>query len=862
MHLIKNMLYKANRQNFCLQIFGAAILMLLLMTLNVTPVSAQGAVDIVFAVDESGSMNNEHTTLQQNIQTVIDGFQNAGLDWRFGLVTFGDSTNNGDPVITSALVNNTNALANLQVDLSGSTEPGFAATSLAVSNAMGFRPNAGTCVVLISDEDADLPPGTQLQAINDLQTQPATFFGIVNANSGNTQADYGPSPGSLAASTNGQVFSIANFVNNPNIVLNALTTACVVSLPAQICGTKFNDLNGNGTKDAGEPGLAGWSIFASDTPANGPSPVSYPPVQTGKGGRYCISVSAGTYTVSEIQQPPWLQTFPAQPGTHTVTVQPGQTVDNIDFGNRLPNGSIRGVKFWDVNGNGIRDYITQISGVNVLEPLLDGFQFMLFNSSTGGFVAGPVTINNANAGYVFSDIPPGDYFVQELPYPGWIQTHPAQNGVHQVTLAAGQNLQNINFGNKPCLAPCDSYIMGFKFVDRNHNGQWDSNEANARLGGVTIELLDASGNVIQTTTTNANGLYYFLNVPPGTYTVREQVPAGWLQTAPTTPGGVHTITISHGTNGIGLNFGNYSCRAGIIAYPDTRTEDSRGKRFVAESVADQQLERAYPLDTSFLTEAPIYRPKGCIVGTKFHDINGNGVQDGQEGPLAGFIFILQSVSNPSVTYEVTSDAAGNIHFVVPPGDYLLYEIDTLPGWILSPNSPSVYSVTVGNGGIVDGFDFGNLECERGRNVGGVCQCRSNKLDIKIASSSQRSAITGEKFNYVFNVTNVSKCTTSGEIVVNLTLPSGVHLVEKEWASDGWRCLEQNSGIQCTSQNPLKPRRSTSITAPVSVGADIDSEIQSCAIVVARDDNNYKNNAICTQSQVIRDTPHNLERERR
>ena len=35
-------------------------------------------------------------------------------------------------------------------------------------------------------------------------------------------------------------------------------------------GTKFEDLNGNGAKDAGEPGLPGWTISAyADANSNG-----------------------------------------------------------------------------------------------------------------------------------------------------------------------------------------------------------------------------------------------------------------------------------------------------------------------------------------------------------------------------------------------------------------------------------------------------------------------------------------------------------------------------------------------------------------------------------------------------------------
>jgi len=106
-----------------------------------------------------------------------------------------------------------------------------------------------------------------------------------------------------------------------------------VSQPGAICGVKWHDLNGNGVRDPGEPGLAGWTIEVRD--GNGNLVAS---ATTGKGGTYCIKkLPPGTYTVSEVLQPGWIQTAPqpVPPGTHTVTVASGQTVTGVDFGNRL-----------------------------------------------------------------------------------------------------------------------------------------------------------------------------------------------------------------------------------------------------------------------------------------------------------------------------------------------------------------------------------------------------------------------------------------------------------------------------------------------------------------------------------------------
>ena len=65
------------------------------------------------------------------------------------------------------------------------------------------------------------------------------------------------------------------------------------------------------------------------------------------------------------------------------------------------------------------------------------------------------------------------------------------------------------------------------FSDDNNNGLQDPGEDNIGDKGKTIEitLLDAAGNVVATTTTDANGSYVFDNLLPGNYVVEFLPPA-------------------------------------------------------------------------------------------------------------------------------------------------------------------------------------------------------------------------------------------------------------------------------------------------------------------------------------------------
>lgn len=78
-----------------------------------------------------------------------------------------------------------------------------------------------------------------------------------------------------------------------------------------IQGIKWHDLNGNGSRDTGEPGLAGWTIFL-DTNNNGQLDVGEKSTLTSSSGDYAFTglTTPSTYSVAEVVKPGWRQGYP------------------------------------------------------------------------------------------------------------------------------------------------------------------------------------------------------------------------------------------------------------------------------------------------------------------------------------------------------------------------------------------------------------------------------------------------------------------------------------------------------------------------------------------------------------------------
>ncbi|NEQ89747.1 MAG: DUF4347 domain-containing protein, partial [Okeania sp. SIO2G4] len=254
----------------------------------------------------------------------------------------------------------------------------------------------------------------------------------------------------------------------PTITVNSGSTTftnidianiATIAQSGSISGTKFNDLNGDGFFDPGEPPLEGFTIYVDFDNSN-TLDADEPFAITNTDGTYTINnIPAGNYTVREVQQTGFTQTTPDP----IVTVVADQNISNINLGNfQSPElGSISGVKFQDDNQSGFQD---------PEELGLSGFRIYLDQNNNTFELDEPNAITNTDGSYIINNIPAGNYTVREVQQTGFTQTTPDPI----VTVVADQNISNINLGNFQ--SPELGSISGVKFQDDNQSGFQDPEE--------------------------------------------------------------------------------------------------------------------------------------------------------------------------------------------------------------------------------------------------------------------------------------------------------------------------------------------------------------------------------------------------
>ncbi len=127
---------------------------------------------------------------------------------------------------------------------------------------------------------------------------------------------------------------------------------------------------------------------------------------------------------------------------------------------------------------------------------------------------------------------------------------------YQLKINAGiTNACNVNGQNETdILFTTDIAISGQVRNDLNGNG--NLSDLDSGIAGVTIRLYNSGNTLIATTTTNTGGFYTFDTLSPGTYTIRETDPVGYVSTADSSGANDNQITVvlSAGSNSIGNIF--------------------------------------------------------------------------------------------------------------------------------------------------------------------------------------------------------------------------------------------------------------------------------------------------------------------
>lgn len=292
-------------------------------------------------------------------------------------------------------------------------------------------------------------------------------------------------------------------------------------------GRKWNDLNGNGSREAGEPWLNGWTIQllnsngivveeqqTRDLDLNGDNQID----PASEVGRFRFLVSEGTYTLREVQQQGWQQTAPATPLEALAF--------DLDQLHKF-RGTRNSFENW--GGRGERWFIAENRDWFFVTP--DGSLFQWNDSPRTNLT-----------GTLIGSFTPAYWEDTSLIH----DAQPATSATYTVT--PGQVLPDVNFGNISLNQ--SGSIHGRKWHDLNGDGQRTTNEP--WLNGWTIELVGAGGIVERSVTTmdvdlngdnqidpeTESGWYWINDVDAGIWKVREETRPGWKQTSPADPADV------------------------------------------------------------------------------------------------------------------------------------------------------------------------------------------------------------------------------------------------------------------------------------------------------------------------------------
>jgi hypothetical protein len=341
------------------------------------------------------------------------------------------------------------------------------------------------------------------------------------------------------------------------------------------------------------------------------------------------------------------------PTTYDVALASGQTHLDADFG-FAPGGVIGDTIYWDANGNADQDWNEDgIPGVDVTLEVWNGSAWATYATDS----------TDSAGNYLFTGLPAGEYRVvvdsgagspvenNELtgdpdtngipcfPDPGAPWTSYCDS-MQEVEIRPGQTYLGADFGYQPT-----GVIGDFVWLDSDGDGVQDAGEPG--LADVTVYLCNAQpcdgsvpGNIVETTTTDYEGYYSFINVGVGTWYV-----------------GVDESTLP----------------AGLAPTYDLDGGDDSETAVTLPNAGDSNLDADFG-----------YRLNGtyALSGTVYYDLNQSGGDQevNEPGYVGQTVYLWQLVGSSYVQVgSTTTDADGNYSFTnLPAGSYVVSTNATSP----------------------------------------------------------------------------------------------------------------------------------------------------------------------------------------
>ncbi|MDR3572311.1 MAG: sortase, partial [Anaerolineaceae bacterium] len=497
--------------------------------------------------------------------------------------------------------------------------------------------------------------------------------------------------------------------------------------PASLGDFVWADTNGNGIQDAGEPGLANVTVNLLDSTGT----ATLASTTTDSNGNYSFTdLIPGSYHVGFVAPSGYHITL-YQQGSNTAVdsnadTSTGKTVQINLLSNQndlswdaglYQQGELGDFVWVDTNGNGIQD---------ASEPGLSNVQVDLYLSGSGKVA----TTNTDSAGaYSFTNLAPGDYYLVFTPPSGYEITQKDQGGNDALdsdadpvsgqtavtSLASGQSDLSWDTGMYQPAALGD-----FIWQDTNGNGLQDAGEPG--IANVQVDLYQAGGDKVATTSSDSTGAYSFTNLIPGKYYLQFTPPAGYA------------ITLKN---------------QGADTGKDSDADPSSGQTSTITLVSNQ---------TDLTWDAGLYQP--VSLGDRvWLDVNGNGIQEAGETGINGVTVDLYNSAGTKIASDTTKNVSGQ--------DGIYGFTDLIPGsYSIEFNLPAGYAITLKDQGTDDTADS---DADRSTGKTGPITLISNQTDLTWDAGLYQPASLGD---FVWEDSNINGIQEAGEagiggVTVNL-----------------------------------------------------------------------------------------------
>lgn len=392
-------------------------------------------------------------------------------------------------------------------------------------------------------------------------------------------------------------------------------------------------------------------------------------------------------------------------------------------------------------------------------------------------------------------------------------------------LGSGQNNHTFDFGFVPV------YSLGNKvFEDKNNNGVFDSNDT--PIANVAVKLLDGNGVAIagKTTTTDANGHYYFPGLIKGDYIVEVTTPAGLVSSSGTNgslsgtyepaPDPDGTPKLDSDDNGtkfdgtatrskpisLGTNVPSGEDQGNVVNLPDSRND--------------------YTVDFGF------FRP-GSLGDKVWLDADKDGIQDSSETAVSNVnVTLYQNAcgANGIVLGTTTTDANGNYSFgnLVAGNYFVKFTLPNGMEWTVkgAGSNTAVDSNVNESTGCSDvvALPYGGND----PTIDAGIKTPIVPIDLAVVKSITNKPAApntfkpGDTVDYKLVVTNKGPGTAmSGYSVLDI-LPAGLTYIEGSAAGTGYACTNVGQTLTCVSDHALAPNVNETITLKAKIASTFSS----------------------------------------